>query len=790
MKFSEKWLREWVNPNVSHTELVDQLTMLGLEVDEVLPASGDFSNVYIAEIIKAEKHPDADKLKICTVDVGLEEKLQIVCGAPNAKVGLKAPLAKIGALLPGNFKIKKSKLRGIESFGMLCSQVELGLSDDHSGLFELPDDAPVGQCIRKFMNLDDAIIDVDLTPNRADCFCLRGIARDVACLNKLEFKEIEFKKQDVTIQEVLNVNLNARKECPRYLSRVINQVDLSKKSPLWMQEKLRRSGVRPISVAVDVTNYVMMELGQPMHAFDKARLNGSINVQMANKGEKITLLDEKEIMLDETFLMISDDQDHLAIAGIMGGLDSGVSSSTKDIVLESAYFNPSTIMGKTRDIGVFTESALRFERGVDHQLQATAMERATQLIVEICGGDVGPIHEVKSEEDLPKAKEIVLTKNKVSQILGFDIDLDEITRIFNSLGLISKVNNDTWVVQSNSYRFDVEIAEDLVEEIVRIVGYDQMPSHNLISEDHIIQSKEEDIPNYELKSRLNHMGYMETINYSFVSNSDLENLGKLFNAKALSNPLTEEFAFMRTSLLPGLLKTLNYNLRRQNPRLKIYESGNVFEQSETLVETDRIIAAWTGSKELESWNNDKSSVDFFDLKGDLERLLETTHGDVSFIKSAHSFLHPGRQSEVLINNDSVGWLGQIHPRTARLFGIKKDVYVFELNINYVNSSLLPEFQSISKFPTVRRDLALVVNDVIKYSDIKKLVSNEVGDFLSELIVFDEYKGDNLEAGTKSLAIGIILQNKKATFEDKDVDKLMSKVVSSITSNLHAEIRGG
>ncbi|HOP21683.1 MAG TPA: phenylalanine--tRNA ligase subunit beta, partial [Gammaproteobacteria bacterium] len=564
MKVSENWLREWVNPQISTEELNEQLTMLGLEVDDVIPAAGEFSQIVVGEIESIEKHPDADKLNVCQVNAGLEDMLQIVCGAPNARAGLKAPLALIGAVLPGNFKIKKSKLRGIESHGMLCSSVELGLSDDHSGLLELPIDAPVGKDIREYLKLNDTIIDVDLTPNRADCFCIKGIANDIACANELTLNYPEINEVPATHDEVIEVDLIAEKECPRYLCRVINGIDNTKTTPMWMQEKLRRSGIRSIHPVVDVTNYVMLELGQPMHGFDKAQINGSIIVKMANKGEKVTLLDGKEITLDDSYLMIADEKRHLAIAGVMGGLDSGVSENTTDIVLESAYFNPATIMGKSRDIGIHTESALRFERGVDPYLQQQAMQRATELIKQICGGEAGPIQEANSQQYIPQKDKIKLSKTKLRNILGFEVENDKVTKILQGLSMQVEFDSENWTVIPPSNRFDIEIAEDLVEEIVRMVGYDNMPSVDLITENNILLLPEEKITKNRVRTQLNQLGYQEAITYSFISEKQLKNYGFAENSIPLKNPLTEEFAIMRTSLLPGIMETANYNLRRQN----------------------------------------------------------------------------------------------------------------------------------------------------------------------------------------------------------------------------------
>jgi phenylalanyl-tRNA synthetase beta chain len=789
MKISENWLREWVNPNITSDELVEQLTMLGLEVDETLPAAGNFTNVVIAQIVSIEKHPDADKLNICQVDAGTGKNLQIVCGAPNARKGLITALAMIGAVLPGDFKIKKSKLRGAESNGMLCSNVELGLSDDHSGILELPSSAPVGTDIRDYLELNDTIIDIDLTPNRADCFCAKGIAIDVACLNEMPITMPAIDAVDATIDECIDVNLSAKEQSPRYLCRVINNIDNSKQTPIWMQEKLRRSGIRSIHPVVDVTNYVMLELGQPMHGFDKASINGAIEVKMASKDEKFTLLDGKEVKLDENYLMIADEKNYLAIAGVMGGLDSGCNKGTKDIVLESAYFNPATIMGKSRDLGIFTESALRFERGVDAHLQEQAMQRATRLILDICGGEVGPVTEAKAVECIPQAKTITLTEDKLKRVLGFTVDKQQVTSILEGLQMQVEEGNDNWKVIASTSRFDMDIEEDLIEEVVRLIGYDKMPSQNLFGDSVIMQLPEAIITTNYIKNQLTTLGYSEAINYSFVSQKQLETLNVSESSIALKNPLTEEFAVMRTSLLPGMLETIKYNLRRQNDSIKLFESGNVFHKDKNITEDEKLIGICTGKRHLEHWSLDKDNVDFFDIKGDLENLLACTKTSYSFVKSSLDYLHPGQQAEVILDGKTIGWIGQVHPVTCRKIGIKKPVYAFELFINSIQQTKLPAFTDVSKFPSVRRDLAMIVDDKISYQQIKNIAVQEASDLLKNIFIFDEYKGESIGVGKRSLAIGIVLQQTNSTFEDKEVDKLMAKVVSSLKVNLGVEIRG-
>ncbi len=790
MKISENWLREWVNPNISTDELAEQLTMLGLEVDDVLAAAAQFSQVRVAEIISIEKHPDADKLNVCQVDAGTGENLQIVCGAPNARKGLKAPLAMIGALLPGNFKIKKSKLRGMPSFGMLCSAVELGLSDDSSGLLELPSDAPIGEDIRDYLALNDSIIDIDLTPNRADCFCIKGVAIDVASLNEIEVKYPIIDEVKENSENKLSVNLQAKKQAPRYLCRVIENIDNRKTTPIWMQEKLRRSGIRSIHPVVDVTNYVMLELGQPMHGFDKSTINGSLTVKMAQTGEKFTLLDGKEVVLDDSYLMIADDEQYLAIAGVMGGLNSGCSENTQHIVLESAYFEPACIMGKSRNLGIFTESALRFERGVDPYLQRQALQRATQLITEICGGDVGPIVEVKADDFIPQNNTIELSQDKLKRVLGFAVAKEKVTTILQNLQMQVDEKENSWSVIAPSSRFDMAIAEDLIEEVVRMIGYDKMPSQNLFAQSIIGQLPEAIIATNTIKFQLTTLGYTEAINYSFVSQKQLDILSIANGSIALKNPLTEEFAIMRTSMLPGLLETVKYNLRRQNDTVKLFETGIVFHKhNEVIIEEDKLMVIATGKRYTQQWGLNDENLDFFDLKGDLESLLSATKHQYTFSQSNDEFLHPGQQARILIGTKEAGTIGQVHPEICRKLGIKKAVYAFEIAMKYISQSQLPSFHDISKFPSVRRDIALLVDESVSYQQIKDIIVKNAGDLLQDVFVFDEYKDESLGLNKRSLAVGLVLQQNNSTLEDKEVDKLMEKMLNSLKEVLRIEIRG-
>ncbi|MFC3195809.1 phenylalanine--tRNA ligase subunit beta [Marinicella sediminis] len=790
MKFSENWLKEWVDPQLGTDQLVAQLTMLGLEVDDVESAAGEFSGVVVAEIVACEKHPDADKLKVCEVNAG-DETLQIVCGAPNARAGLKTALSKIGAVLPGNFKIKKSKLRGVESQGMLCSEVELGISEESDGIIELPADAPVGSDVREYLDLEDQLIDVDLTPNRADCFCMRGVAREVATMNDLVMMEPNVETIPATHDEVMTVNLQATAQCPKYGSRVIKGINNTQDTPGWMKEKLRRSGIRSIHPVVDVTNYVMLELGQPMHAFDQQQIHGQIVVRMANDEEKITLLDESEANLNAEFLLIADEQQALAVAGVMGGLNSGVTAQTQDIVLESAYFDPATIMGKSRKLGVHTESGLRFERGVDWQLQEVALERATALILEICGGEPGPVHVVTEPTGLPVQQVINLSRAQLQRVLGFAVADEQVTRIFTALGFVTEFDGETWTVTSPSWRFDMAISEDLIEEVVRVVGYDAMPSHRLHSSDAIRVIPEALRKDHAIKSQLCDLGFQEVINYAFVAEKQLAAVGMAEHAFALANPLNHDMAVMRTGLLAGVLSNIKSNLARQHHDLSLFEMGKVFSLNQQIEQTDQLLLAKTGLAHPEQWSCDSRKVDFFDLKGVVTELLTGISGEVSLSESGHEFLHPGRQAAVRLNDDVIGYLGQVHPSILQKMKIKQEVYVAELNVAGISQLGIPHWQEVSKFPKVRRDLSIKLRQDISWQQVKAVVYqsvNEGGDSLIDLSLFDVYTGEHIEKGYKSLAMAMIFQEKNRTLEDKEVDKLVSKAVSFLAEQFNAEVR--
>jgi phenylalanyl-tRNA synthetase beta chain len=791
MRFSEKWLREWVNPPVSTDELVEQLTMAGLEVDGVEPAAPDFSGVVVGEVVSLEPHPDADKLRVCQVSTGEAEPLQIVCGAANVYQGMKAPLATIGAVLPGNFKIKKAKLRGVQSFGMLCSEKELGMADSAEGLWDLPADAPVGMELREYLDLDDRCIEIDLTPNRGDCLSLAGVAREVGVLNRCAVTVPEVEPVPAAIDDTIPVEVLAGEDCPRYLGRVVRGVNPQAPTPLWMRERLRRSGLRSISVLVDITNYVMLELGQPMHAFDLDKLDGGIRVRRAAAGEELTVLDGTGVKLEEDMLVIADHARPQAVAGIIGGLDSGVTGESRDILLESAFFSPLAIAGRARRLGLSTDSSHRFERGVDPRLQRRAMERATALVLEIAGGQAGPVIEVAADEHLPRPQPITLRSSRISRLLGIGFAPAEVTDTMQRLGLEVEEGDGQWRVTPPSFRFDLAIEADLIEELGRIHGYGRLPSKAAVGRLSMAPRSEHRLGIRRIRELLVDRDYQEAISYSFVDPELQQRLDPEEEAIALANPLSSEMSVMRTSLWPGLVRALQHNLNRQQHRVRMFESGLVFvRQGDEIKQINKLAAVVAGSQAPEQWGVEERPVDFYDVKGDVEALLELG-GDAAayaFRPDKHPALHPGQTARIERDGRPVGWLGAMHPRTQRALGLDSRVFLFEMELEALEQARLPAFEPLSRFPAIRRDLAIVVDEGVSADELRDCVSGAAGELLQELIVFDIYRGQNIEIGRKSFALGLILQDSSRTLNDKDVDDVLKNVVSRLEQDLGANLR--
>ena len=794
MKFSEKWLREWVNPAVSRDELCEQLSMAGLEVDGVEPVAGEFSGVVVGEVVECGQHPNADKLRVTKINVGDDELVDIVCGAPNCRQGLKVAVAKVGAVLPGDFKIKKAKLRGEPSFGMLCSYSELGVSDDHSGIIELPLDAPVGEDIRDYLGLDDVTIEVDLTPNRADCLGLRGVAREVGVLNKADVCEPVIAPVAAAIEDKLTISLSAPQACPRYLGRVVKGVNVKADSPLWLTEKLRRSGIRSIDPIVDVTNYVLLELGHPMHAFNLAAIDGGINVRMATAGEKLTLLDETEVELKDNTLVIADDNKALAMAGIFGGLHSGTDENTTDILLESAFFHPDAIMGKARQYGLHTDASHRYERGVDPQLQATAMERATQLILEICGGEAGPVVEAVSESDIPARAEVTLRKARLAKVLGIDIAADTVSEILARLGLDAKETDEGWVATAPSYRFDIEIEEDLIEEVARVYGYNSIPNQAPVAALSMLPATEKQLSVNTVKSVLLNRGYNEAITYSFVDPKIQNALFPESNGLVLPHPISADMSIMRVSLWPGLLQATSYNQKRQQQRIRLFETGLRFvpdaEAPNSIRQEPMLAGVVAGRRYDEHWDANDKPVDFFDAKADVEALLALTGKEktVTFNTETHSALHPGMSAAIYLDDKCVGWLGAVHPQFSKQLGTNGRVFVFELELAALTDRKLPQAQPISKYPANRRDIAITVKQTVKVGDIIKFVEKIGVNQLVGLNLFDVYTGQGIADGEKSLALSLILQDPGKTLEDAEIQAAVDSVIQGLESEFGAALR--
>jgi len=790
VNISEQWLREWVSPDLSTEELAHQITMAGLEVDAIDPVAGVFSGVVVAEIVSAEQHPDADKLRVCQVNTGAET-VQIVCGAPNARAGLKAPLAVVGAVLPGDFNIKAAKLRGMESQGMLCAEQELGLSDASDGLMELAADAPVGTDIRDYLQLDDKVIEIGLTPNRADCLGVAGIAREVGLLNSLPVNPLVYSKVGESIADTFPVELQAKDRCPRYVGRIIKGVDVSRPSPLWMQEKLRRCGIRSIDAVVDVTNYLLLELGQPMHAFDYDKLQGGIVVRNAVAGETLELLDGQTVALKADTLVIADSSGPVAMAGIMGGQATAVGEATANIFLEAAFFTPDLLAGKARSYGLHTDSSHRFERGVDFQLQVEAIERASQLLLDIVGGEAGPLIEVASAENLPARPDVTLRAARIEKLLGFSMQASEVERILSGLGLGVTASDEGWNCSVPSWRFDIAIEADLLEELARVYGYNRLPVTH-IRGDLVMPAREETaLSKRSLRRHLAARDYREAITYSFVE----PRLQQLFDPElqpvALSNPISADMAVMRTSLLPGLLGAVLRNTKRQQPRVRLFETGLRFVPGEQgLQQIPTLAMVLTGGRQEESWAGTPDTSDFFDLKGDLQSLLQMTRApqEFAFEPVSRPGLHPGQTANITRLGQVVGYIGALHPTVSAELGLVSSLYVCEIDLAAVLQGELPAFNEISKFPEVRRDLAVVVDKSVPSAELMENVRAVAGTYLTDLRLFDVYEGKGIDPKRKSLALGLTFRDQSRTLGEEDVNLAVGQVIDLLEKNYNAELR--
>lgn len=792
MKFSENWLRSHVKVTASRDELSAVLTAIGLEVEEVTALGEGLDHVVVARIISAERHPEADRLQICQVDAGLAEPLQIVCGAPNARAGLVAPLAMVGAAF-GDFRIKAANLRGVESNGMLCSARELGLDEDASGLLELPDDAPVGTPIADYLQLPDASIEIKLTPNRADCFSVRGIAFDVAAACGSTVEPFEVAPVPVAIDRVVPVTLGAGSDAPRFAARVVSGVNARAQTPIWMAERLRRAGIRPVSLLVDIAQYVMIELGQPMHAYDLATLEGQIGVRHSRSGETLKLLDGREAQLDDSFLVVTDGDRPVGLAGLMGGHDSRVTDATTEVLLEAAHFAPAAIMGRGRKLGLHTDASHRFERGVDPQLPALAIEYASALLLQLAGGQAGPVQVTDIDGALQVPAAITLRRARIARVLGVGIADAEVERILRALGMQVTAVAEGWQVVAPSSRFDVAIEEDLIEELARIHGYNSIPTTLPAGAARIAAGSETRLDEATARRQLVARGMLENINFAFVDAGWLQAWGMKDGQVALANPLSAELAVMRPSLLPGLVAALGRNVARQAGRVRAFELGRVFHAVEgqgkpAPRETRRIAAVACGDAQSLQWGMPARKVDFHDLKGDLEALAAASGAQLAFRAAAPAHAHPGRSAEVLRDGVVIGWIGQLHPRLAAALDIDADVFAFELDLDALLARALPQAGGVSRFPSVRRDLAFLVPDGVAWGELRSTLMAAGGELLRDVVLFDRYVGPGVEPGYSSLAMGLILQLGSRTLTDADIEPVVSTAVAAVEQQHQARMR--
>lgn len=791
MRISESWLRKWVNPAMSTHELAEQLTMAGLEVDKIEPAAPVFSRVVVGRVVTLTPHPQADHLQVATVDVGQSDSLQIVCGAPNVQVGMMAPTALVDAVLPNGQTILNSELRGVNSQGMLCSARELGLAESSDGLLALPVDSEPGCDVRDYLELDDQIIEIDLTPNRGDCLSMAGVAREVGALNRCEVKFVATDPVQPTLNSSFPVMLSAPADCPRYVGRVMQHVNMAAATPLWMQERLRRAGLRPVNVVVDVTNYVMLELGQPMHAFDFARLSGGIEVRRAKPGETLVLLNGAETELDDETLLIADEQGPLALAGIMGGADSAVTADTCDIFLESAFFSPSAIAGRARRYSLHTDASHRFERGVDPQLQIMAMERATRLLTEITGGQVGPLLEAVSQPHLPVTPAIRLRPERIQRLLGLIIEHSLVSEILRRLGMAVANESDHWLVAPPGFRFDMTLEANLIAEIGRIYGYDRLPSHNPAMRFRITPLSETQTSLARLRTTLVDRSFQETITYSFVDPAVQKVLDPEHPPIPLVNPISTDLSVMRTHFWPGLVKVLAHNQKRQQTRVRLFEIGLSFLNENAQIQQDMQLAGLVWGLALpEQWGVAKRPVDFFDLKADVEALLKLTRQfeSFSFTAANHPALHPGQTAAILRNGVPKGWLGALHPAVERELDLEGPVFVFQLPVSELQSAPLPQFTELSKFPASRRDIALIADEQVTAEAVSECIRAQGGELLQTLHLFDVYRGKGIPEGKKSMAFGLILQDLSRSLTDSAVEETMSKITAGLQEQLGVTLR--
>ena len=791
MKIVESWLREWVDPDLDTKQLAHELTMLGLEVDEIAVEGAGLEGVVVGEVIEVSRHPDADRLSVCQVSMGGKKTVEVVCGAPNVEQGMKSPFAAAGLTLPNGVELRQAEIRGVVSNGMLCSAIELGLGDESDGIISLPADAPAGMALTKFLALPDAVIDLDLTPNRGDCFSVLGVAREVSAKTGCELKNSEVTPVDESIEDVLPVEIPLPEGCPSFAGRLIRNINPNARSPFWLVERLRRAGLRGISPVVDITNYVMLESGQPLHAYDAGLVKGPIRPRLAKKGEKVTLLDESVVEVNPDTLVIADDSGAIGLAGIMGGLSTAVSDKTADVFFEAAFWPQEFMAGKARSYGMHTDASLRFERGVDPNGQARAVERATELLLQISGGDAGPLVHHVAEKHLPVSQAIHLRRGRVALLLGVELDDEIIVSILERLGLDVSEVDDGWNVNPPGFRFDIASEVDLIEEIVRMHGYDEVPELTEIAQSPLQVVTETCVDLERVSDTLIARDYDEAITYSFVDAKSDSAFSGTDSKLILSNPISTEMSVMRSSLLPGLVAAAASNVSRQRDRVRLFEIGKSFHGAlDSPGEVVRLAAVACGSALPEQWGSGAQAIDFFDIKSDVEAILELAgnEGDFRYVVANHPALQPGQTADILRGDTVIGYVGKLHPGVAKALELKRDAFVFELDVAIALASAVPIAKPVSKFPAIRRDVAVVVDEKISGEELLEAVTSSVPDLIQGVRIFDIYQGPGIEAGRKSVAISLILQETSRTLTDDDADAAQAAAVQKLRDEFDAELR--
>jgi phenylalanyl-tRNA synthetase beta chain len=787
MNISTRWLREWVNPDVSDLKLSEKLTMAGLEVDRIAPVAPPFEGLVVGHVVSCGKHPNADKLSLCEVDIGAGENLQIICGALNVRQDLKVAVATVGSVLPNKLKIKRAKLRGVESNGMLCSESEIGISDSHEGIIELDSKAKIGDDVREVLDLDDQIIELDITPNRGDCFSVLGVARE-ACVNyNLSLPALNY-KADQKGSRSFKSSVSNPKECPKYLTRVIEGVDNNASTPEWMAQKLLRASQQLHSPIVDITNYVLLELGQPMHAFDLSKINGKINVRSAKKNEELELLNGQNVNLSEDTLVIADEKSAIAIAGVIGGMGTSTLENSTEILLEAAFFEPVALSGIARSYGLHTEASLRFERGVDFNITHQAMERASELILEICGGTASEINENLDTKSLPKLEPIEISIEKISKVLGFNLDPLWVESKFKFLDFEYKKNKDnSWTIIPPSFRFDIRIPADIIEELARLYGYDKIPVQRLSVDANMSNAAQAKISSNDLSNALVNRGYQEVITYSFISNEMHDLVDSDSKKILLQNPISDDMAVMRSSLWPGLIDTAKSNIRRGHHNSRFFELGLCFSGTEVESQVQKIAGIISGNRYNSQWAGADREVDFFDAKSDVEALLNQCKKDFTFEVAEHPALQMGQTAKIMKEKNHVGWVGALSPKLQKKLSMP-NAFLFELTQSEIEQGETPSYESFSSFQASQRDIAIVVSKEISSDELIHSIQSLKQNDLIDVNLFDVYEGEHIEQGSKSVALNLTYQSKEVTLTDEQLAEKVSKIVGHLESKFSAKLR--